>query len=175
MPIRITDIAKALKVNAATVSRALNGQQGVSEEKRSQIIAYSKKMGYSPNALARSLITKHSKLIGIILPDLNSPYYAGIASGAGDYAVKHGYNLILCNSARSRETEKQNLQILARHRVDGIIIVSLSAVCSDLQEMSNLGIRVVQADNIISPRFSSVTNNNYLGAYVLIEHMIKCN
>ena len=161
-------------MNPATVSRALNGQQGVSEKKRHQIIAYSKKMGYRPNALARSLITKQSKLIGLILPDLNSPYYARIASGANDYAIKHGYNMILCNSARSRETERQNIEILEQQRVDGIIIVSLSAMSDELTELYDLGIKVVQADNIISPRFSSIINNNYAGAYGLFEHMIKC-
>ena len=172
--IGIVDIAKQCNVTPSTVSRALNGKVGVSDSLRNKILTVSKELGYEPNNVARSLVTNDSKLIGLILPDITSPYYACIAKGVDSYLRAQGYGVMLCNSSRDKSVEKECLRLLQAQRISGLIIVSVTVDEDDLLNLSHQGIRVVAADIAIGPHFSSVVNDHYNGALTLFKHMIKC-
>ena len=172
--VSIVDIAKECGVTPSTVSRALNGKDGVSEALRDKIIKTSVDLGYESNEKARWLATKESRQIGLILPDITSPYYAAIAKGVCDYLRPLGYSVLLCNSSRDRHEEKENIKMLQRQRVDGVVVISVTAKEEDLFSLLNSGIKVVAADVEIGPAFSSVVNDNYQGALMLFRHMIKC-
>ncbi|SPT68300.1 Purine nucleotide synthesis repressor [Anaerobiospirillum thomasii] len=171
--ISIKDIAKKLNVTPSTVSRALNGKKGVSKELSDKILKTCQEMGYRKNAIAQSLITNETKLIGMIIPDITSRYYSFIVKGINTYLDEQGYSVILCNANRSAKTEQNYIELLLSRRVDGIIIISLTATEETLLSIAATGTPVVQIDNAISDKLSSVTNDNYRGSSALFEHMVQ--
>ncbi len=168
----IKDIAKQCGVNPATVSRALNGQKGVSESVRSNILKTARKLGYSKNPLAASLITRKSGLIGLVVPDITNPYYAQVAKGVSSVLEKQGYAIFLCDSDRNRQTEGHYFEMLCNYRVEGVILISVTATEEDLALFCRQRIRVVCVDNPIGKSFSTVCNDNYQGACDLTEHLV---
>lgn len=168
----IKDIAKMCGVNPATVSRALNGQKGVSAAMRDKIVLAAQKLSYSKNPLAASLITRHSVMIGLVVPDITNPYYAYVAKGVSQVLDEAGYVIFLCDCDRKKELEKKYFEKLCSYRVEGVILLSLTATEEDLQIFFDQGIRVVCVDNHISKKVSTVCNDNYQGACDLAEHLI---
>lgn len=120
MNITIKDIAKAAGVSPSTVSRVLTGNVHVSEETLKKVKLAIEKLGYRPNALARSLINKKSKTIGLIIPEIENPFYAEIISGVEKAATRQDYGLLLV-SYSTDNIKKDNYKTLLERRVDGII------------------------------------------------------
>lgn len=171
--ISIKDIAKELEITPSTVSRALNGKKGVSKELAARILKKCEELGYKQNALAKSLITNKTDTIGIVIPDITSRYYSFVVKGVNTCLEDHGYSLILCNANRSADIEKRCLDLLLSRRVDGILIISLTANPEELIKLSERGIPIVQIDNVITPQLPAVINDNYRGACMLFEHMVQ--
>ena len=120
--VTIKDIAREAGVSIASVSRALNGMDGISEKKRSRILRVCERLSYTPNGLARSLVKRRTQTIGIIMPDIMSPFYSELMVKASDAAYKRGYQVLLCNSFRELRAERDYLKLLAEHQVEGILI-----------------------------------------------------
>ena len=120
--VTIKDIAREAGVSIASVSRALNGMDGISEENRSRILRVCERLSYTPNGLARSLVKRRTQTIGIIMPDIMSPFYSELMVKASDAAHKRGYQVLLCNSFRELKAERDYLKLLAEHQVEGILI-----------------------------------------------------
>lgn len=118
----IKDIAREAGGFIASVSRALNGMDGISEKKRSRILRVCERLSYTPNGLARSLVKRRTQTIGIIMPDIMSPFYSELMVKASDAAHKRGYQVLLCNSFRELRAERDYLKLLAEHQVEGILI-----------------------------------------------------
>lgn len=171
--INIKDIAKECDVNPATVSRAINGKKGVSEKMRSKILHVAESMGYSKNPLAASLITHKSGIIGLVVPDITNPYYASVAQGVSTVMRSKGYSTFLCDAQRSRQQELQYFGMLCAYRVEGVILLSVTAKSEDLKIFREKNIRVVCVDNPIAKDFSSVINDNFQGAWDMTGHLIK--
>ncbi len=169
----IRDIAEKCKVNIATVSRAINGKKGVSEKLRAKIVDTAREMGYSRDSLASGLISRRSGIIGLVVPDISNPYYAAVAQGVGAELREHGYASFLCDSRRSLEQERQFFGMLCSYRVEGAVVLSVTASDSDLKILTDHGIRVVCADNQISSHVTSVINDSYQGACALAEHLVQ--
>lgn len=124
----VYDIAREAQVSPATVSRVLNGSANVSEEKRDRIRSIIEKYNFVPNALARSLIKKESKMIGFILPDITNPFFAAVFLEAEKYAVSLGYTILLCNFMNEDFLDRTGLEslylkTLVEKKVDGIIMM----------------------------------------------------
>ena len=120
--VTIKDIAREAGVFIASVSRALNGMDGISGKKRSRILRVCERLSYTPNGLARSLVKRRTQTIGIIMPDIISPFYSELMVKASDAAHKRGYQVLLCNSFRELRAERDYLKLLAEHQVEGILI-----------------------------------------------------
>jgi len=120
--VTIKDIAREAGVFIASVSRALNGMDGISGKKRSRILRVCERLSYTPNGLARSLVKRRTQTIGIIMPDIMSPFYSELMVKASDAAHKRGYQVLLCNSFRELRAERDYLKLLAEHQVEGILI-----------------------------------------------------
>lgn len=121
--VTIKDIAREAGVSIASVSRALNGMDGISGKKRSRILRrVCERLSYTPNGLARSLVKRRTQTIGIIMPDIMSPFYSELMVKASDAAHKRGYQVLLCNSFRELRAERDYLKLLAEHQVEGILI-----------------------------------------------------
>lgn len=120
----IVDIARKLKLSAMTVSRALNGKPEVQEKTRARVIRCATALGYQPHRWARSLVTKRSSIIGVVIPDIAHSYFAEITFGIEEVIDKAGYDILLCHSRGDAEREKEEINTLVGSRVDGLIIAS---------------------------------------------------
>jgi LacI family transcriptional regulator len=119
----IKEIAKEANVSTATVSMILNAKdKRISEATRNRVLEISKNLNYIPNTLARSLVTRQTKTIGLIMPDIANPFFPEIARGAEDKASQSGYSIIYCNTDDNVEREDKYIDTLTEKMVDGIIL-----------------------------------------------------
>lgn len=125
--ITITQIAKESGVSIATVSRYLNGQVFVAEDKRQRIEAIVKKYDFKPNPLARGLISKKTMTLGVILPDITNPYFAIIFQEIQRCAAEAGYSVLLCNTRFHQGAEDIDetlcFQMMMDKHVDGTLVI----------------------------------------------------
>ncbi|GAB2572059.1 LacI family DNA-binding transcriptional regulator [Gracilibacillus alcaliphilus] len=119
----IYDIANEAKVSPSTVSRVLTGNERVKPETKRRVLAVIEKHNFRPNSLARSLLYKRSKTIGIILPDINHPFFSTLVQKMETKALALGYTTFLCNTMNDYENESTYLQTLIDKRVDGILFL----------------------------------------------------
>jgi LacI family transcriptional regulator len=122
MKITIKDIAKALEISTTTVSKAMNDYSDIGNETKKKVKDYAEKIGYEPNIHASFLRTKKTKLIGIVVPNLNTNFYSELVASLIVRITKNGYLPIVLNSAESEQVESENLERLMRQKVDGIFI-----------------------------------------------------
>ncbi|MDF2486795.1 MAG: LacI family transcriptional regulator [Herbinix sp.] len=129
--ITINQIADEAKVSIATVSRVLNGNATVSPERKKRVEEVIKKYNFSPNALARGLISRQTKTIGVVLPDISNPYFSSMFLEIERSALEAGYTLLLCNTLfggsshgiRNTKEESYYFQMLTDKQVDGVLII----------------------------------------------------
>lgn len=173
MSVTIKDIAKRANVSYATVSRALSGSSEISEETKNRILDLANEMGYTPNTIARGLVTKSTYTIGLIVPDITNPFFAEVAQGAGDCANQNGYNLFLCNSNWDNNREMESLNKLFSSRVDGIIITPVSDDISHIIDMNKKIPIVFAADKSSNAGISYVITDNHKAGSLATEYLIK--
>ena len=118
----IRDVAKLAEVHPSTVSRVINGDSRISEKTKNKVLLIIKKLGYTPNAIARGLKTKRTYTLGMLIPDITNPFFAELARGVEDAANKNSFNIILCNTDDKLKKERTYLEILREKRVDGLIL-----------------------------------------------------
>jgi len=131
--INIYDVARIANVSTATVSRVLNNKSSVSPETRRKVQEAIKQLNYRPSAIARGLVLKHTKTVGILATDITAPNYARTACAMERELFQIGYNAILCNTGGSIENNKTYLQMLVNLGVCGIICIG-SVFKNTLQE-----------------------------------------
>jgi LacI family transcriptional regulator len=120
----IQDIAADLGLSAMTVSRALNGHPDVREETRLRVQERAREVNYRPNRWARSLVTRESKIIGVVIPEISHTFFSEITAGIQEAMEEHGYTLIVCNSASDPNRERREVDMLVGSRADGLIVAS---------------------------------------------------
>lgn len=119
--VTIKDVAREAGVSVATVSRALNGLGGIGEETRAYVLKVCEQLSYVPNTLARGLVKQQTQTIGIIVPDITSPFYSQLMVLAASEAKLCGYQVLLCNSFRNYEMEMSYFKLLIGNQVEGIM------------------------------------------------------
>ena len=117
----IRDVAREAHVGIGTVSRYLNGSGYVSEESRNRIETAIKTLDYQPNELARNLYRNRSGIIGVIVPDLEHPFFAKLSKYIEINLYERNYKTMICNTVGISNREKEYLKMLERNVVDGII------------------------------------------------------
>jgi LacI family transcriptional regulator len=122
--VTIVDIAKKLGVSPMTVSRALRGGAEVSEKTRRRVLRCAQELGYRPNRWARSLVTRKTAMIGVVIPDISHSFFAEVTRGVEEVMSPAGYNLLLCDSCLDPEKEKDEIDMLVTSRVEGLIVAS---------------------------------------------------
>jgi LacI family transcriptional regulator len=120
----IVEVARKARVSATTVSHVVNGTRFVSPEARSRVELAIDRLGYHPNALARSLRRGQSQTLGMLLPDSGNPFFAEMGRAVEQAAFEAGYGVVLCNTENDRARERHYLLVLARRQVDGIVLVA---------------------------------------------------
>ena len=169
--VTIKDIAEQTGVSYATVSRTLNHLSGVSPATRDKVLAAAEEMGYRPNIHARSLKTNKTNTIALVLPDISNPFFADIAYAVDEYAFKHGYTTVVCNTNWNEELEKMHLDQLQNQRVDGIIYKPAGKLPVDL---SGVSIPSVILSCIPGENNNYIEIDNYKGGQIAADHLIGC-
>lgn len=140
----IYDVAELAGVSPATVSRVFNGTS-VSDEKVAAVRNAAKRLNFTPNRAARTLRRQSSEVIGLIIPDIENPYFTEMARGVEDVASDAGYSVVLCNSDAQVEKESTYLQIAISEHMSGVIIATASED-SDLDPILATGRPIVAVD-----------------------------
>lgn len=120
--VTLKEVADSLGVSAMTVSRAINGKDNVDEKTKERILNKAKEMGYTPNLVAKSLVSQKTFTIGVVIPEISHTFFAKVISGIENVTYKKNYQLILTNSAENFQRERKALETLLSQRVDGILI-----------------------------------------------------
>ena len=118
------DIAEDLGVSLMTVSKALRSHSDISEETRNRVLQRARELNYQPNWIARSLVTRRTYLVGLVIPDLMHSFFAEVAKGVSDKLTPLGYQIVIANSDEDAEVERKQMDLLASRNVDGLIVAS---------------------------------------------------
>lgn len=174
--VTLRDLATKLRLSTSTVSRALRNVQDISPETKKQVLALATELNYEPNLIAKSLVNKKTKVIGVILPVIASRYFANALSGMMEVANAKGYHIMFCQSDECPQKEELSIRKLISIRVDGILI-SISKDTSNKEPFVMLqqkGIPVVFFDRALEHiAATKVTVDQHQGAYLAVEHLIK--
>ena len=172
----INDIARQLNISKSTVSRALHDAHDINPETKKKVVDFAKKHDYHPDFIAKSLRSRNTKTIGVIIPAYNIPFYSIAICGIQDYAMKMGYNVMVCHSNEQYETEIKNVDALLNANVEGIIIsVSRDTKKNEhIQKLKRKGIPLVLFNRVIENfKAAKVVVNDYYGALNMVNYLIK--
>jgi len=165
--VSIKDIAKEAGVSISTVSYALNGNPKVTAETSSRILAIAKELNYVPNAAARNLKKRETKLIGAFLTDYFGAFYGDLLQGMKEVLNKNGYDLIVCSGTPSH-------RLLPEKMIDGAIVLDSFFQNEELLKYAERGHKLVVLDRELHhPNISQVLLDNKAGAALAIEYLIE--
>ena len=159
----IKDVAKLANVSTATVSAALNGTAYVSPQLKERVERAVQKLGYSAHGVARNLKKGVSNLIGLIIDDVTSPFYAELVEAIEAAAYAEGYNILLCHTGQDIAKERKYLSLLKTHRVGGIVWAPTGkSEDYPAAEFEHFSIPLVFVDRVVSTfqSYDSVLLNN---------------
>lgn len=142
----IRDVAQRAGVSTMTVSRVINNAGYVSPETRTRVQAAIAELGYVPNSLARSLRSKRTKTLALVLTDITNPFFTTLARGVEDVASDHGFNVIFCNTDESEREQEEYLTVLVQKQVDGVLLVPARSAPEPIAFLQQQGIAVVVLD-----------------------------
>lgn len=169
----IYDVAQLAGVSTATVSRALNGIGQIAPRTRAAIEQAVEQLGYRPNTIARSLVTKSTQTIALLLPDITNPFYAALVSGIEEHALGHGYTMLLCTTEGDAEREEQYLSLLRAKQVDGALVDGLRLPPERVARFVAEGFPIVCLDrDIASNSIPLVQVDNQLGGRLATAHLL---
>lgn len=174
--ISLKDLAKELNVSIATVSRALRGSHEVGEEMTRKVKELAQKLNYRPNPFAQSLRKEAPRIIGVIVPNLVTHYYASVLDGIEEHATLNGYSVISANSHENHEIEKKAIDNFISMHVEGIIacLAQDTVDYSHFEEIHKMGLPLVFfARTCLADKFSQVVANGDEAAYEATQHLIK--
>jgi DNA-binding LacI/PurR family transcriptional regulator len=133
--VRLADLARAAGVSISTVVRSLAGRPDVSAATRRRVCRLAIRLGYTPNALARSLVSQRSRTLGLLVNDCTNPFYAVLIEAIQQVAAKHGYAVVLGTSGERAEREVESLRVLLERRVDGLLITPVGREAAHLRRL----------------------------------------
>lgn len=174
MGVSIKDIARAAGVSHSTVSRALADSPLVKEETRERIKQLAVEMGYSPHALARSLVTRRTQTVGVVVTTIADPFVSEIVRGLEETGQNHGYTIILCNSNAEPRRELAAVKALREKRVDGIIVTASRIGDLYLPLLEDFGVPIVLINNQQTGKYVySIGTDDLRGGQIATEYLLS--
>lgn len=174
--ITIKDIAEKLGISSSTVSRALRGDERIKKDTRELILHTAEVLKYSPNYTAVGLRSKRSFIVGMIIPEMVTPFFVTIINLVQNELKKNGYRLIIAQSQENVDIERSNLEMMEQYRVDAILM----SVCHKSKNIDlynrfiNRGTPIVFFDRVPDiDTASKVIIDDYKKAFFLVEHLIR--
>lgn len=174
--VTIKDIARYLSVSVSTVSRALVDDKNIRKETKEKVLETAKMLGYKPNPVATNLKYGHTNTVGVIVPEMVTPFSSRVMSGIQEVLYANGIKVIFAESDEDPEKEKENLQLMERFMVDGIII-SLCSYKKNKEEY--LRLQKAEMPMVFYDRIPygldvpQVTVDDYMKSFFLVEHLIR--
>ena len=170
----LSQVARKAGVGTTTVSRVINGGERVSPKTLAHVRRVIETLGYMPNEAARTLKGHRTKTIGLVVPSIADPFFSSCAEAVQAIARTNDSLLIVTVTANDSRTELDNLNILIRHRVDGLIIVPADSQSHALRDLLNrAAVPVVAIDRPIgNSSITSVVADNFKGAVTATQHLI---
>lgn len=170
----LKDIARLSGLSIATVSRVLgDSDYVVSESTRQRVLTAARQLNYMPNELGKSLKTRSTRDIGVILPNITNPYYAQLLEGITDEATRQGYHILLCSSHRNAPREAENISTLLSKRVDGILLSSINPDPEAVRRALSVGCRLLAIEQPIPLDCPQIGFDYFSGAVMAVRHLIS--
>ncbi|MHB9862621.1 LacI family DNA-binding transcriptional regulator [Streptomyces sp. YIM S03343] len=154
----MADVARTAGVSVATVSHVLNGTRPVLPHTRQAVLDAVDALGYTPNTLARSLVTSRTRSIGLAVSAISNPYFTEILQGVEASALEHGYSLLIADPHDDPEHERKVVQLLHERRVDGVIVAPSARPDALVAYLSRHGVPAVFLDRVLA----TAADNNVL-------------
>jgi LacI family transcriptional regulator len=176
--ITIKDIARMANVSHTTVSRALNNKSRIKNETKEKILAIAKELKYRPNFIARSLVMKKTKTLGLVITNIANPFYTELAQGIEATVRGLGYNIIFCSTHSDLSAEKHYIDMLRSKGVDGIIFSSAHMDDPNILVLAEEAFPIVLVNRrtyhpIVREKVDYVGIDNILGGFLAVEHLIR--
>lgn len=170
----IHDVARRAGVSSVTVSRVLNGANNVNAGTRARVEQAIKDLGYLPNLAARSLRSRQTSTIALIVPDITNAFWTTVARGVEDAAQAEGYSVLLGNSDESLTKQTGYMNAVLQQRVDGVIIAPYDSDPRNLRPFSALKTPVVILDRRVDGwKGDTVRSDSVSGAFALTQHLLS--
>ena len=172
--VTIEDVARQAQVSRATVSRVLNNNSRVDETLRLRVLDAIQELDYQPNHIARRLRAQSSTVIGLIISDIQNPYFISVIRGVEDSAYANRMSIVLCNSDEDERKQQLYLQVIESEHVAGLIVVPANSRDSAaFARLTQAGIPIILLDRMVDNlRADTVTVDNVRGAYEAVSHLI---
>lgn len=174
--ITIKDVAHYLSISVSTVSRALADDKNIRKETKEKVIEAAKVLGYKPNPVATNLKYGHTNAVGVIVPEMITPFASRVINGIQEVLHAKNIKVIIAESNGDPEKEKDNLQLMERFMVDGIII----CLCSykknkeEYFRLQQAGMPMVFYDRIpYGLEVPQVIVDDYMKSFFMVEHLIR--
>jgi len=167
---KIQDVAKVAGVSPTTVSRVLNDRGYISQDTKDKVFAAMEEINYIPNDLARSLYTRKTNIIGLIVPTTKNPFFGELAAEIENYCSQKGLKVLLCNSVNNTDKEKKYWEMLRRNQVDGVIV---GTYVKGLLDYEQHNLPTVAIDHYLSKNIPVVGSDNYKGGKAAVEKLIE--
>jgi LacI family transcriptional regulator len=169
----IADVANRAGVSTATVSRVLSGMGGARPATRERVVDAARELGYRPSGVARSLKLRTTRTYGLIVTDIENPFFPQLVRAVEDAARNDGYAVLLCNAADDPDREGAYLDLLVDRRVDGVVIAASSLGVHHREWLDAAPLPVVLV-NCSAPgvRHPSIASDNRAGGRLAAEHLV---
>jgi LacI family transcriptional regulator len=172
MAVTVRDVAQAAGVSQATAARALGGYGYASPAVRERVAEAAERLGYTPNGVAKALVSRATLTVGVVVGDIENPFFARAARGLSDVFDAAGYTVLLANADEDPERERRALQALLARRVDGLVIVP--APGTRAADVTAAEPPIVQLDRAVRGLAAdAVMVENAAGAVLAVRHLVS--
>lgn len=168
----IKDVAKLAGVAPITVSRVINDAGYVSDKTRKKVEDAIEALGYVPNRVARSLRSKQTNTLALVLTDITNPFWTTIARGVEDVASQEGFSFVLCNTDENEAKERNYVQVLLQKQVDGFLLVPANSTSRSIGLIQKQQVPLVVLDRRVPNEVDTVKSDSVDGAYRLTKHLL---